>query len=198
MDERVTEIAARYFYHDPERVETFTEDARVYFLKNSVLHDVVFGDAYNSFISVPWHLFTAEFTALVKERLNRNGIYAVNMVSALSGENSLLFQSVLKTFQVEFPAPYVFAFGSRPGAVQNIVLVGVNGEGPSFDRLRERLLANKETRRFAPTLIDSDTIQKDRGVLLTDDFAPVETLMIPAMESYFAPYQKRKHLFRVQ
>ena len=55
--------------------------------------------------------------------------------------------------------------------------------------MRKVLLAQKETAVFANTLIDTGELSLDNGVLLTDDFAPIENLLIPTMQTYFSAYR---------
>ena len=189
IDPQVEQAAVDYFGLDTERITTIAKDARVYFANDNPSYDIVFGDAYNSFISVPWYLTTREFTELVKSRLTPNGMYAMNMIGSFEGESSKFFQSILKTFSSTFPNYYIFGFGNDPARSQNIVIVGMNGELPlSIDDFKKRLGESEVTRPFARFLVTNQDIDTSEGILLTDDFAPVENLMIPAMKEYFGPY----------
>jgi spermidine synthase len=190
VDGQVSDIARKYFSFDGANIKTITSDARVFFRKNDKKYDLIFGDAYNSFISVPWHLVTDEFTKLVKTRLNDNGIYAVNFISSIKGENALFFNSMVKTFSKTFPNYYVFAFGNDLFAVQNIVLVGMKGnvEAKTTMQLKKKLASSPKTASFSNLLVGVDDIDFSDAILLTDDFAPVERLMLPTVNSYFPRY----------
>jgi hypothetical protein len=51
--------------------------------QSPVMYDFVYGDAFNDF-SVPWHLTTREFSQKVKQLLNPDGVYLVNVIDILS------------------------------------------------------------------------------------------------------------------
>ncbi len=189
IDPEVEQAAEAYFGLDTKRITTIAKDARVHFAVDAPSYDIVFGDAYNSFISVPWHLTTREFTELVRSRLTPDGVYAINMIGSLRGDDSKFFQSMLKTFSSVFPNYYVFGFGNDPTRSQNIVVVGINGDTPlSVSEFKQKLGEDKTTAPFSRFLVTENPIDLSDGILLTDDFAPVENLMIPAMKEYFGPY----------
>jgi len=189
IDPEVTRIAEEYFNLDAYNIKSFHEDARLYFARSRETYDVVFGDAYNSFISVPWHLATREFTREIRDHLNPGGIYAINFISSLDPEKSDFFISMLKTFSREFPHHYVFVFGDTPSRIQNVVLVGTNGSLPeTSDNFYHTLKNNSGTKQFAAFLFDEKSIDISSGIALTDDFAPVEKLMSSTMADYFPRY----------
>jgi spermidine synthase len=191
IDEEITDIAKKYFNLNDKQIKTFSEDARVYFKKDKEKYDLIFGDAYNSFISVPWHLMTLEFTELIRNRLNDNGIYAVNFISSLDGKGSEFFQSMLKTFSDVFPNHYIFALGEKYSSVQSIILVGLNNENQkSAAQLKKDMTEDSNTDTFANFLVDQNKIIISKGITLKDDFAPVENLMIPTIKKYFPYYLK--------
>jgi len=188
IDPEVTRIAEDYFGLKKYDIASFAEDARSYFAHSSEMYDLVFGDAYNSFISVPWHLTTREFTKQVRDHLTDGGIYAVNFISSLNSDKQEFFISMLKTFSTIFPNHYIFVFGENEHGVQNIVLVGVNDDSPrTTEELFTLLKKNNETKQFASLLV-RDNFDVSSGVTLTDDFAPVESLMGSAMRDYFPRY----------
>ncbi len=186
IDPDVTKTAERYFGLDSSVISTDHNDPRYSFRLSSSSYDLIFGDAYNSFISVPGHLLTYEFNELVKKRLNKDGVYALNMISATQGKESLLFQSAYKTFVKTFPNTIVIAFSSDPFVVQNIILVGSISSKPIDRASASRAL---DAARIAARIVPEEELrlQKD-GVFLTDNFAPVENLMLPAVEGYFGAY----------
>lgn len=190
VDEEVSDMARKYFNINYNRISTVTQDARVYFYKNKDTYDVIFGDAFNSFISVPWHLVTSEFTELAEKRLNDDGVYAVNFISALKGESSAFFNSMAKTFSDIFPNYYVFALGRDLSSVQNIVLVGVKGDAPrkTIPQIKKELSGSPDTSAFADLLVDMNNFDLSGAIVLSDDFAPVEHLMLTAIRSYFPKY----------
>lgn len=189
LDPEVLRLAEEYFTAD-ERIRTYVGDARVLFTKDDERYDLVFGDAYNSFISVPWHLATREFNDLVRSRLTDGGVYAVNFISSIKGQTAAFFQSMVRTFSVTFPEHYIVAFGSDPEDIQNIVLIGVNGDTEPTVTVAQQLAAMEGGVRFSELLVDPDDVDLTGAVLLTDDFAPTEKLMMPVIDRYFSEYNK--------
>jgi spermidine synthase len=153
--------------------------------KSNEKYDVIFGDAYNSFISVPWYLLTEEWNNEVKEKLNDNGIYAINFLGSVSGDGSDFMSSVLNTFKISFPNYYVFATGENPQETQSIVLVGIKGELPISEAELYEKLSVGENNFLANMMIPAESLPNSPSIILTDNFAPVEKLMEPTIKSYF-------------
>lgn len=190
IDPEVSRIAKKYFTVDDKKIKTVNKDARVYFNSTENSYDMIFGDAYNSFISLPWHLTTLEFTQLINKKLRAGGIYSVNFISSVSGEGSLFFKTMLKTFSSVFTEYYIFAFGENPQSTQNIVLVGIKGnkEKVSYKDMKQKLSSSKDVTHLARFLIDADGIDLSNAIVLKDDFAPIERLMMPTINQYFKSY----------
>ncbi len=190
VDKEVINIAEKYFDIGDRNIKAVNSDARIYFNKNNIKYDLVFGDAYNSFISIPWHLTTYEFLKDIKNNLNKGGIYAVNFISSVKGDGSLFFNSTTKTFSEVFPNYYIFAFGNNLYSTQNVILVGINNDIPSETEqsLRKRLLDSSDKAQFAQFIVSKNEIDLSKAIIFMDDFAPVEKMMIPVMKNYFPQY----------
>ena len=181
IDPKVTKTAEDFFNLSKYPIKTIFGDARMNLAKDEEKYDLIFGDAYNSFISLPWHLTTVEFNDLVKSHLKNNGIYAVNFISALRmGDNSLFFQSMLKTFRLSFPNVYIFTFGGVAFMPQNVVLVGINSD--------EKINLSNLDNNFFQKYRVADNFSVDAGLVLKDDFAPLERIMSPLINNYFLSY----------
>lgn len=191
IDPQVSRAAKQFFNTGLFAFNEETSDGRVFLQNNSAKYDLIFNDAYNSFISVPWHLSTKEFNDLAKSRLNEGGIFAVNFISTRKGNDSLFFQSMLKTFTASFPNHYIFSFDNNPKKVQNIVLVGVNeADHLSEALLKERIAPLLNGSFLARSLVvepDEILIGADSPVL-RDDYAPTERLMAPVVNRYFSSF----------
>lgn len=193
LDSEMINIGNNFFNLKKYNIKTIVGDAKVVINKSKEKYDVIFGDAYNSFISVPWYLLTTEWNNQVKEKLNENGIYAINFMGSIAGEKSEFTNSVLNTFKINFPNFYIFAFGKNPEYTQNIVLVGIKGELPiSEEELYQKLLVEKNS-FLADKIISVASFKNSPSVILTDNFAPVEKLMEPTIKSYFP-----KNLFELK
>lgn len=198
IDPEVTKTAEIFFNLKQYPVNTVSEDGRIYLQKTKEKYDLIFGDAYNSFISVPWHLSTFEFNELAKSHLKENGIYAVNFMSALGGENANFFKSMISTFEKTFDNFYVFAYGTTEKSPQNIILVGVNSNNKiEYQELVGKITEIKNGKFLSKKIIPSESLKKndDDTLVLTDDFAPVELLMQPLINNYFHDYSKFYYSF---
>ena len=184
IDPEIEKISKDYFGLDKYNINTISGDARLILEKNNNKYDLIFGDAYNSFISVPWYLLTKEWNEIVKNRLNDNGIYAINFIGGMTGPDSDFTKSVLDTFKLSFPNFYIFSFGMDTKSVQNIILIGIKGELPlSKDDLYKKILKGKNP--FLADKISSEMLlSNSSSTILTDNFSPIEKLMQPIMEEY--------------
>lgn len=192
IDKQVTQVADRYFNISDYIIRNTVEaDGRAYLAKGDRKYDVIFSDAYNSYISVPWHLSTREFFAEAKRKLNLGGVFAVNFISAKEGKSAGFYQSMLKTFTQVFDNYYVFSYGNSVLDIQNIVLVGLDcPQRISVEDMRARLgKLSKEVNLTAHYNAENISPKED-AILLTDDFAPTDRLMMPIMDSYFAKNSK--------
>lgn len=195
IDPDVSKTAEIFFNLKSYSIKTNISDGRIFLEKNNEKYDLIFSDVYNSFISVPWHLTTNEFNNLVKSRLNEGGIYAVNFLSALQGENSTFFQSMLSTFKKTFDNYKIFAFGFSPFEPQNIILVGINSSNQiNYSDLKERIRYLKNGEFLLSKLVLEKT-SENNALVLTDDFAPVEKLMTPLINNYFPFYAEFYYSF---
>ncbi|MFA6520124.1 MAG: fused MFS/spermidine synthase [Candidatus Paceibacterota bacterium] len=193
LDPEMINIGNNFFDLKKYDIETLIGDAKIIINKNTKTYDLIFGDAYNSFISVPWYLLTKEWNNEIKEKLNDRGIYAINFIGSLAGEKSEFTKSVLNTFKISFPNLYIFGFGENPENVQNVVLVGVKGELPISElELYKKLLVGKNN-FLARKLILAEHFKDIDSIILTDNFSPVEKLMQPTIENYFP-----KNLFTIK
>lgn len=190
LDPEVTRTAENFFNLRQYPVNTVSEDGRVYLQKTSKKYDLIFGDAYNSFISVPWHLSTFEFNELAKSHLKESGIYAVNFISSLSGENADFFKSMINTFKKTFGNFYVFAYGTTEEYPQNIILVGVNSNNKiEYKKLSGKISGIKNGEFLSQKIVPNELFKNSNSALiLRDDFSPVESLMQPLINNYFKYY----------
>lgn len=179
LDPEVTKVAEEFFGLRDYPIKTINGDARIDLNSHENQHDLIFGDAYNSHLAVPWHLTTYEFNETVKKRLRDEGIYAVNIISTLEGPGSLFFQSMYRTLQKSFPNLMVFVYGSNPQLAQNIVFLANSGKPFEANSIPPEF---KEKYRAPQNLSFSD------GVVLRDDYAPVEQLLSPLVNQYFPQY----------
>ena len=175
IDPELTAVAYQYFHIKPtDRLTTSHQDARVFLNDNRQKFDAVYGDAYRDTNSIPWHLTTNEAMSKIADSLNHNGVFLLNVISALDGPKAGFLHSQVKTLSLYFPQVYVFATKPDKWQTQNLMVVAVKSDR----RLTvEEMLAKSgdDNRPFIAKLAGDFTPAAD-AFTLTDDYAPVEFL----------------------
>lgn len=170
IDAMLTELAKKHFnLEENARLNIYHEDGRTFLNNNETKYDVIFGDAFKSFYSIPHQLTTIEATQKIYDSLNDDGAFLVNIISSIEGETSKFLQAEYKTFKEIFPQIYIFPVQNpgQPDIIQNILVVALKSEiKPSFSS------TNKELNQYLKHLYDQE-IKSDLPVL-TDEYAPVD------------------------
>lgn len=189
IDPEVIRVAERFFdLKEDAQLRLSARDGRAYLRKNKNRYDLVFLDAYFA-DAIPFHLTTREYLEELVRHMEPGGVVVSNVIGAISGPKSRLFRSMLKTYQQVLHQVFVFPVGWNGASrakevVRNIIVVGMVGkDAPDMKaltlRAREQaaaltvpcdlpaLLAN----RFAEPINTGDV------PVLTDDYAPVDSLM---------------------
>ncbi len=172
---------------DPD-IRTYNGDARMFLARDAGgrRYDLIFGDAFNDY-SVPYHLTTLEFARMVKEHLAPGGIYALNIIDK-AGDGRLT-ASFIKTLSGVFPSVELMNTDldwTRGGRDTYVILASdrlFNADEwrSAADAAHElRLKAGNPSpqvlaQRLAPADIER-YFDPDKGVLLTDDYAPTDAL----------------------
>ena len=180
------DLSKRYFRTmDAPRLHNYVQDGRRFLQDTDKKYDVMFGDVYFSYFSVPPHFTTKEFFELAKNRLSPDGVFVANMIGDLSRQQPSLIMAEIKTFKSVFPNSYFLAVDSPviTSLIQNITLVGYNSDA------RVDLGSSSVTSHPDPLirLLPYKVIDIDRRYelsaypLLTDNFSPVEYLTARAL-----------------
>ncbi len=186
LDPMVVDVAKRFFaVREDPRLHITEQDGRLFLRHTLRRYDVIILDAYFA-ESIPFHLTTREFLQLARARLAPGGVIVANLIGALDGPQSALFRAMYRTFGTAFPGLYPFptAFhpSNDPQTFRNIILVASDERGLT----RGEILA--KGRRIAPRVTFSEFLAYagdyyDRPIpvadvpVLTDDYAPVDTLL---------------------
>lgn len=181
IDPAVTEVAfERLGVPRDSRIKPFNEDARLFFNERhyDAPYDIVYGDAFND-LSVPYHLTTAEFGALVSQALKPDGIYMVNIIDKYQSGGFL--RAYMKGLRLHFPHVYLMSTGRTwQTDLQNTYVV-VATKRPldlaAFNRSATVGGRSMETQVQDAAALDEYLAQP--GPTLTDDFAPVDQLLAP-------------------
>lgn len=176
IDPYVVKVARDYFDFTPStKMKVFVQDGRQYLRRSAHTYDIIFLDAYNS-KSIPFHLSTQEFFNIVKKRLNPKGVVVSNVWSPSSNQ---YHYSHIKTLQNAFPQLYSFiASGSG-----NYVFVSPAHNKQIDEEDLQRRVDELLQKTLLPISFDSfmssfEDLTGDEvdAIVLTDDYAPVDTL----------------------
>lgn len=204
IDPEVVAAARRFFrLPDDPRLEVIVQDGRLFVADAARRvaaglaepYDLVVVDAYFA-DAIPYHLTTREFFASLRRILSPDGVVVSNVIGALAGERSGFFQAVRRTFADVFPQVYIFPVGywSRDHGLdweRNLIVIATRTPAPwskqTWHARAESLMASgavkEDVAAFALDLVEDPILLNPRNLadvpLLTDDFAPVDTLQRP-------------------
>jgi spermidine synthase len=177
LDPDVVTCAQKFFrFQVDSGMRVATQDGRWYLMRDTTAYDLIFLDAYHGDY-IPFHLLTKEFLQLVKQHLTPNGIVVANTWThqALADRESATYANVFGHFD-----SYE---GIRSG---NRVIIAANNpnileESALFQRMVDTQAAIQFQEVNLPRLFkktyDPDVLWPKETRLLTDDYAPVNTLM---------------------
>jgi spermidine synthase len=186
IDPMVVDVAKRFFtVREDPRLRIFVQDGRLFLRRTERKYDIIILDAFFS-ESVPFHLTTTEFYELARSRLSPGGVIIANLIGALEGPRSTLFRAMYKTYAEVFPGLYLFPVALRPyndvNDIRNIMLVASSEKGLTRSEIMEkarRVASKVKFREFLKYAGDyyGEPIPMDDVPVLTDDYAPVDTLI---------------------
>ncbi|MGB5081473.1 MAG: fused MFS/spermidine synthase [Burkholderiales bacterium] len=191
IDPSLHALALRYFaLPEDARLRNHVIDGRRFLHDTAERYDLIFSDAYRSFISAPPQFATLEFFRLARSRLKQDGVLIANFYGSLAPDTRATIYSVFRTMRAAFPQVYVIAtVGPASEELQNFIFVGHNASNP--DR---RVDLRQAAVEFADPMLKgvaalewraSDALL-DSYPVLTDDFAPVEYYAANAIRRYDA------------
>jgi hypothetical protein len=162
--------------NDYPRLQPKIGDARKFLRSSTEKYDLIFGDAYNGVHNIPAHLITREFFALLRSRLKDDGVFMINVISALEGAKSPIYEAVTRTMSGVFDHIYVFSnWPQDPGNAQNILLIASAREFAFPEMLAKSTMSAEGQEKTARCYVGK--APRDRGLLLTDEMNPVEYLV---------------------
>jgi len=172
LDPMVTLTAADSLGLEPAAMTIEHRDARLALASSTGPFDVIVGDVFHD-VAIPFHLVTAEFAALVRERLRPDGLYLMNVVDAFPDPR--LIKAIAKTLQTQFR--HVDIWMDRVPESERVTFIVSASNGP---RLPKTVIARRGFERawsrMTEAIMAFGTPPQDVP-LLTDDYAPVERLI---------------------
>lgn len=175
LDPELTKLAEKYFRlqpNTPNQLTIYHEDGRTYLNRApSDQYDVIMVDAFKSY-SIPYQLTTYESIAHIKRLLKPNGVVLANIISSIEGDSGAFLRAEYQTFKQFFPEVELYTVNNpKDGlAIQNLMLVGASNPA--------QLTGNPELDKYLSTKWTQSIPQSQ---VLTDDFAPVDQLMLATM-----------------
>jgi spermidine synthase len=159
--------------------EVVIEDARTFLRRSRETYDWIMLDAFDRNAQIPVHLTTREFYEALGRRLADDGVVLTNL-----HQGTRFFASQVATIRAVFPDVVLVPVESRT----NVIVAAAKGPAGS---IRKRLTAPAPDllARYREHGVDFDEIARNMtyegdylaylgedAVVLTDDFAPVESL----------------------
>ena len=209
IDPGVTKAATEAFgLARDTSIKTITADARNYVDElldaedrgvRKTRYDFIYGDALNDY-SVPFQLTTRQFNEKLDRLLTEDGVYMIELIDNL--RSGLFLGAMVNTLEKTFPHVYVVvsedlgrssrnafvAVAAKREIDMNRILAAYKKKGQSLRQLGKSELEGLE--------------EKTAGLVLTDDYAPVENLLSPVVRADAAEllsseyYDQARELFR--
>ncbi len=190
IDPMVAEVAKKYFsYVLGDKQKLTVIDGRQFLLHSKNKYDAILMDAYTQGrygASIPYELVTKEFFQLTKDHLAPDGVLAYNIIQVLKGYNtSDMVASMYRTMKEVFPQVYIF---NAQTSLNTVMVATLKKDALSHDALKKIATDMVSTKKITfPSFLERlDNFQADpppnyrTSPLLTDDFAPVESLTGPS------------------
>jgi spermidine synthase len=184
IDPAVVEVGRRFFrVNNYPDLHIVVDDARRYLTHTTRKYDLIFGDAYNGVRSVPAHLLTREFFQTVKDHLDERGVFMMNVIGSVQGNNAALFSSVMATVSQVFPETSVFAtIPQNLNKTQSLVIVATDFD-LKLNSLETGLTPEQESlKKLLLTRVTPKDYQTQKGYILMDHFNPVEYLVARTLQ----------------
>jgi spermidine synthase len=191
IDSDVISAARNYFnlrVDNGSSLMIYNDDARNFLSKTEKKYDLIILDAFSKNY-IPFHLMTLEYFQLLDKKLTSDGVIISNNIGSMTGDRSDIIRAVYKTISQVFPSVYFFPTEYNSGNLQNIMLAAMKTPTEySKDELRQLASNNDNNNHDSTTALDDlDYLEhlyeaelKTSDVpLLTDQFAPVDTLINP-------------------
>ncbi len=188
IDPKVLELARTHFFlDDSPKIKTFAQDGRMFVRRVQGKYDCMVLDAFSAGGRIPFHLVTREFLELCRDKMTMDGVFIMNIDSAIDGPLAGIFHSAYRTLNGVFPNTYVFAMDHRrhdDRDSRNIILLATRRQA----RIPPEQWAVRAKGQRSNSYVTNDRLQEMVGDLLahvpavvgapvfSDDYAPIETM----------------------
>jgi tetratricopeptide (TPR) repeat protein len=187
IDPRVTEAVFQVFGMEPNTpINTYNMDARNYasqLLEKTLItgrqtrYDFIYEDALNDY-SVPYQLTTREFNDDIAHILTDDGVYMIELIDVY--QYGLFVGAFVNTLEQTFDHVYVITEAEARWGRNTFVIIASQRE-MNFENIRsQEMLSEMDIWLLSDSEIET-LKAKARGIVLTDDYAPVENLLAPVV-----------------
>jgi len=178
IDPEVTQVAKNYFkLKDNNRLKIIHQGGRIFLNNNQEKFDVIYGDAFASYFSIPFQLTTRQAVEKIYNSLNDNGILVLNIISSIEGEQSKFFQAEYLTLKEFFPQIYVFPayyYGQNDAKRHQNIVVFASKNPKKLTKTDLLKNANQKQTELINQLWEKEIPIGQDIKILTDNFAPVD------------------------
>jgi len=204
IDRGVTEAAIRAFGLERNTtIKTITMDARNYIdqlmqqrrqTDQKKLYDFIYGDAVNDY-AVPFQLLTKEFNDRISNILADDGLYMLTVIDVY--EFGRYLGAVVNTLKQTFAEVYVMTEARMPDWARNtFVVVAAKRRLDVSDIIAKQ---RQEVNLWCLSASGMDYLKdKARGIILTDDYAPVENLLAPVVRRSAEEFLAHRYMIEAQ
>jgi spermidine synthase len=172
IDPAVADMAQRYFRFRPTG-DFIVGDARYEIKRLHRKYDLIVHDCFTGG-SEPTHMLSREMLGDLRGMLTERGVLALNYVGFSEGEGADAVASVYATLQSLFP--HIRVFFTDKAEFTDFIFVASREPlelDPASGDARVRLLLDHERGKPA-----------GRGIVITDDYNPMESLQVRKAETY--------------
>jgi len=194
IDPKVVQVSKDWFYLEPDdKLRVHVEDGRLFLKRTDKQYDAILVDAFTGGGQIPFHLTTKEFFEEVQRHLAPGGVLAMNVINSLDGPKGKLYRAIMKTWRAAgYAQIYVFPKYYSSSLVRdedyNLILIGtMSDQRLSRAQIESRALelyrsgivqVNNFTFHAGHYLPDESLRPFDDAPVLTDDYAPVELMVL--------------------
>lgn len=177
LDPAIIEAGRAWFAMNEPNLHAYAVDGRRFLLNAPATYDLIAVDAYRP-PYIPFHLTTVEFFQLTRDRLNPEGVLALNVVRTSS--DSSLVDAIAATLGRVYPSVYVMDEPAGESGLGNTLVVGTNrpttlddlaANLPAFNHPLLAEVAARAGPQARPAAPPANT------PIFTDDRAPVEQVV---------------------
>jgi spermidine synthase len=173
IDEKIVGLSKKYFELKDEEATVYINDGRTFMTgPQAGMYDIILCDAYHD-ITIPFHMATTEFFALVKEHLKPGGVLMVN-INMRSKNSTEITDYLTHTLKNNMSKVYKYDI---PGITNTLVYSSDDDDFLQYlaDN-SSRLDQNSPLKALAANVLQNCTEVTESKYVLTDDLAPVEIL----------------------